>query len=177
MKYTQILRGSSFSKIILPLKKIKKMTDVEILDYKPEYQNDFRDLNLRWIEKYFKVEATDEEQLNNAKELILDQGGHIYFARLDGQIVGTIGLIKDGEKLYEIVKMAVDPKAQGKQIGKKLLLHAIEKARALGGTKIWLESNTVLEPAIALYRKVGFYEVEKQPTPYARSNIRMELDL
>ena len=157
--------------------KMKQLDDVEILDYAPEFQPYFKSLNVEWIQKYFRIEPSDEAQLDHPEEHIIDKGGRIFFARYKGEIVGTVGVIKDSETLYELVKMAVSPKAQGLQIGKKLALHAIEQSRLMGGKKIWLESNTILTPAIELYKRVGFYKVELQPSPYARANIQMEREL
>ena len=65
---------------------------------------------------------------------------------------------------------------QGKKIGQALAEAAIAKARHYHAHKIILYSNTKLQPAIALYRKLGFYEVPVDG-PYKRSDIKMELNL
>ncbi len=75
------------------------------------------------------------------------------------------------------LKMAVSPKAQGKNIGWLLGRAAIECARAKGARSLYLESNTILKPAISLYRKLGFEKVTGRATPYERCNIQMELIL
>ncbi|MEO0433444.1 MAG: GNAT family N-acetyltransferase, partial [Cyanobacteria bacterium J06656_5] len=67
--------------------------------------------------------------------------------------------------------------AQGKGIGWLLGQAAINRARELGAETIFLESNTVLKPAINLYQKLGFRKVVGQPSPYQRCNIQMELKL
>jgi ribosomal protein S18 acetylase RimI-like enzyme len=54
---------------------------------------------------------------------------------------------------------------------------AAEKARSLGAKKLYLESNTILQPAISLYYKLGFQKVVRRETPYERCNIQMELVL
>ncbi len=78
---------------------------------------------------------------------------------------------------FELAKRAVSPKAQGKNIG-GLLGHAVvEKAVELGASKLYLESNTLLTPAINLYNKLDFKKVAAHPTPYNRCNIRMGLML
>ncbi|WP_244950810.1 GNAT family N-acetyltransferase [Pedobacter suwonensis] len=85
--------------------------------------------------------------------------------------------MNDGEYDFELAKMAVSPKAQGKNVGFLLAKAIIEKAKSLGAAKIYLESNTILKPAINLYHKLGFQKVPGKPTPYARCNIQMELNL
>jgi ribosomal protein S18 acetylase RimI-like enzyme len=82
--------------------------------------------------------------------------------------------VKEG--VYEFTKMAVNENYQGKQIGKKLALAAIEEAKARKADKIILYSNTKLTTAIQLYFKLGFVEVPVDG-PYKRSNIKMEMDL
>jgi hypothetical protein len=53
----------------------------------------------------------------------------------------------------------------------------IDQARELGADTVYLESNTLLKPAIQLYYKLGFQKVTGRPSPYKRSNIQMELAL
>lgn len=157
--------------------KTKQLDEVDILDFDPAYREQFKRLNLAWIEKYFKVEEPDIRALSNPEEYILARGGRVFFARYRGNIVGTCALVKETDAVYELAKMAVAPEVQGKQIGKKLCIHAIEVARQLGAKLVYLESNTSLTPALELYRKVGFYKVESTPSPYQRANIKMQIDL
>ncbi len=81
------------------------------------------------------------------------------------------------DSTYELSKMAVAEKVRGKGIGWLLGQAATNKARELGAKTVFLESNTVLEPAIRLYQKLGFRKVVGQPSPYKRANIQMELKL
>jgi len=78
---------------------------------------------------------------------------------------------------FEIAKLAVDPEARGNGIGDALFSTAIERARSLGAKKLFLESNTLLKPAIGLYRKFGFTELSDYHPAYARGDIQMELNL
>ena len=91
----------------------------------------------------------------------------------------TFALIKieDPEYDYELAKMAVSPRAQGKNIGWLLGRAAINKARQLGARGLYLESNTRLVPAINLYHKLGFVKVVGHASPYERSNIQMGMGL
>ena len=163
------------------LKKLNRqnrvMDNIEIIDYQSIYKDDFKKLNVAWIQKYFAVEPSDLVQLEQPKEYILDKGGWILLARLNGEIVGTAALVKDSDTFFELVKMAVDERHQGKQIGKKLALAAIDKARELGATQLFLESNRKLTPALNLYKSVGFREVKLMESPYQRADIQMLMDL
>ena len=152
------------------------MSNIEILEYKSEYQPWFELLNRAWIERYFVMEAIDVEVLQDPERHIISKGGSIIMASTDNTIVGTVALKYSGPGVYEFTKMAVDEKFQGKKVGHALAVAAIKKAGKLGGKKIILYSNTILVPAIALYRKLGFCEVPIDG-PYKRSNIKMELNL
>jgi N-acetylglutamate synthase-like GNAT family acetyltransferase len=151
------------------------MEDIMIIDYRPEYAPDFRELNLEWIKKFFVVEEHDLEQLNGPEEYIISEGGHILFALHEGKVAGTCALVKTGENEYELAKMGVRPDMQGKQIGKALGLASLEKAKAIGARRVWLESSRVLTTAISLYKKLGFVEIPIDYSPYARADIRMEI--
>ena len=125
------------------------------------------------------MEESDYKALNNAEVYILNNGGHILVALYKGEPLGVCALIKYPESDYdfELAKMAVSPKAQGKNIGGLLGAAIIDKAKSLGAKKLYLESNTVLKPAIKLYHKLGFVKIPERPTPYERCNIQMELVL
>lgn len=158
------------------------MTDISIIPYAPEYQPDFKRLNIAWISQYFTVEPHDEEQLDHPEEHVLPNDGQIFFAKNGEEIVGCTAMVNTGapdrgNPVFELAKMAVSPTMQGRGIGKLLALAAIDYARQLGVKTVWLESNRILTPALTMYERVGFREVPGVPTPYARADIRMELYL
>ncbi len=135
----------------------------------------FRNLNVEWISKYFEMEEADFKSLDHPKEYILDKGGYILIAEVDGVPVGTVALIKMDGNCYEVAKMSVSPSVQGRGIGQKLMDAAKQLAKDIGATRMYIESNTVLTPAITLYRKSGFVEIVGSVSPYKRCNIQMEL--
>ncbi len=152
---------------------------ITIVDYKPEYQQAFRAINVQWISHYFDMEEGDYKALDHPQEYILDPGGHILVAVEAGKPIGVCALLKmeDPEYDFELVKMGVAPEARGKGVGWMLGQAAIEKARELSDKKLYIESNRVLAPAIRLYQKLGFKEIFGRPSPYARCDIQMELEL
>ena len=174
-----MLKQRSLIRRVLEQKKNRESKDVKILAYQPKFKKAFRDLNVEWISRYFKMEKADHLALDNPTGYIINKGGHILVALLNNEPVGVCALIKmkDPEYDFELAKMAVSPKAQGKNIGYLLGQAVIEKARALGAKKLYLESNTMLTPAINLYHKLGFQKIAGHYTPYERSNIQMELNL
>ena len=152
---------------------------VEIVRYEKRYKSAFEQLNMEWLLAYAMYEDVDKKIFDQAESVILKPGGEIFFARYEGEIVGTCALIKMDETTYELAKMAVTEKVRGKQIGKKLMFAAIDCARKeKRATMLILESNRKLEPAINLYRSVGFTVVPMgEHSKYQRADIRMQLDL
>jgi ribosomal protein S18 acetylase RimI-like enzyme len=115
----------------------------------------------------------DEEVLSRPQE-ILSAGGAIFLARRQEGIVGTCALLCAGEERYELAKMAVTAGSQGLGIGRKLLGAAIERYQASGGRELFLESNSRLEPALALYESAGFVHAPRPfESHYERADVCM----
>lgn len=154
------------------------MSLYQVVTYDPVHRQAFIDLNTEWIKKHFVIEPMDVEQLENADRAILAKGGEIFFVVEEGRAVGTCAMIPDGSNGYELAKMAVDPSTRGKGYGDVLMRTCVEWAKEKKADYVMLHSNTVLTPAITLYKKHGFQTVYLGPHPdYERSNIEMKLDL
>jgi len=155
----------------------EKKDAIKIIEYEPQFRKVFKELNQEWIEQYFKMEEADFKSLEEPEKNILDKGGFIFVALLEEEAVGVCALAKlvNHEYDYELAKMAVNPNYQGKGIGYLLGKAIIEKAQELEADSLYLESNTILEPAIRLYEKLGFIQVFGMDSPYERSNIQMVL--
>lgn len=146
--------------------------------FEPGDEAAFRDINLEWIERFFVVETKDREVLDNPRKYILDPGGAIYLAVDGGDPVGAVALIVMGEGSVELAKMGVRPGAQGKGVGRKLVAAAIEGARAMGMKRVYIETNSILGPALKLYHDAGFRPLANpMPSPYARADVQLELFL
>ena len=157
--------------------KKKQIGEVEILNYSSELKDHFRELNYEWLTKYFTVEPEDKKLLEDPENEIISKGGDVIFARMNNEIIGTAALIKSGDDEYELAKMAVTEKAQGKQTGRKLAEEIIRLARLKGARTLFLETNVKLVAAMKLYKKLGFYLTENKSAKYARSTVRMEIVL
>lgn len=156
------------------------LDQIDIIDYHPRYRQCFGSLNREWLEEYFEVEAHDAAVLDDPEGTILRLGGEIVFARRDGEIVGTAALLRGPNLHYELAKMGVARRVRGHQVGRKLALHMIERARTLGARELVLATSPKLTPAIALYRSLGFEDFEPNAAwraQYKRPSIFMRLDL
>jgi ribosomal protein S18 acetylase RimI-like enzyme len=145
-----------------------------IVTFDARWREDFKRLNVAWLERYFTVESIDARVLGNPEDEILAPGGEILFALSGVEVVGTVGLKAEGEGEFELTKMAVDEHHQGRGYGQRLLESAIDVARQRGKTRVVLYTQKVLAPAITLYRKNGFVELECFDRKYARCDTKME---
>ncbi len=153
------------------------MESVKIIPYTSQHQPEFERLNRTWIEKYFKMEPLDKQILKLPDKFIIDAGGFILFAELNGKIVGTVALKKITSDCFELTKMGVDFDYLRKGIAEKLSRKAIIKAREKGARNLILFTNSALTPAINLYEKIGFKKVPLADTDYLRADVKMVLNL
>lgn len=153
---------------------------VAIVPYRPAYKKHFRALNEEWLRRWFSVEPADVALLDDPNGRIVRRGGAILFALLDGEVVGTCALVRHRGGALELAKMAVTERAQGRGIGRRLALAVIAEARRRGAASLFLETSPVLAAAVALYRSLGFRQVDVGPlgpSKYRRCTITMSLDL
>ena len=150
----------------------------QVVPFRPEFRAAFDDLNREWIERYFALEPADREILGDPDGKIISAGGQVFFVIERGEILGTCAILRHSTDEYEIAKMAVAPEARGRGLGDLLMDACIAFARDRGAHRVIIVSNTVLEPAIRLYRKHGFVQVPLTGDPrYERANIRLEMEL
>ena len=150
---------------------------IEINTFQNQFAKDFYNLNIEWLNTYFYIEPLDEEVLSKPELYIINKGGYIFFAKLDGMIVGTVALMPTKEsKVFELTKMAVSPEHRGHKIGQQLMQYCVDFSKENKFKSLILYSNTKLENAIYIYRKYGFVEIPvEENSPYMRSNIKMKL--
>ncbi|MES2739431.1 MAG: helix-turn-helix domain-containing GNAT family N-acetyltransferase [Pseudomonadota bacterium] len=170
------LHTTPFSERIAARRRAREMAQVELIDFAPRYAADFKRLNIEWLERYFYVEALDDQVLSDPQRSILEQGGAIFLALLDGQVVGTCALLRPDAERFELSKMAVTAPCQGLGVGRRLIERALARFEASGARLLFLESNSKLTPALALYQSVGFVHATPPAggTHYHRANVYME---
>lgn len=150
---------------------------VKIISFEKQYAKHFYNLNIEWLKTFFYVEPYDEEVLSNPETYIINKGGHIFFAELNNNIVGTVALMPiNNQAFFELTKMGVSPEHRGHKIGQKLMQHCIDFAKKNNIPKLIIYSSRKLENAIYIYKKYGFIEIPVEANcPYKRCDIKMEL--
>jgi putative acetyltransferase len=94
-------------------------------------------------------------------DVLLDPGG---------EVVGTVGLCPLGDGRCELRKMYLAAPCRGRGLGRRLLQHALDRARQLGFRRVELETVTSLVAACRLYEATGF-----QPLAPDHSSSRCDL--
>lgn len=152
------------------------MDNLKIVPFNKDYKPAFEFLNRAWIEEYFIMEEEDLKTLQNPESYILEDGGEVFFAILDGEVVGTAAMIQTDKGIYELAKMAVARQFQGLGIGKKLLKRCIDFSKEREATEIFLITNDSLKPALSLYLSFGFVlNDQNDDNRYERGNTKMNL--
>ena len=154
-----------------------------IRHFEPGDEEAFRRLNEEWITAFFRLEAKDEEMFADPERVVLNKGGHIFLAERQSDegglaVIGCCALLPMGSAEFEVSKMAVSPSLRGGGVGRAVLRHAIDFARARGVRRLYIETNHILSNAIHLYESLGFEHLPAHrvvPSPYARADIFMEL--
>lgn len=147
---------------------------MEIVEFEPAHADAFRVLNEAWISKYFTLEAKDIEVLADPGAKIIAKGGRIFMAIRDGVPVGCVALMKMADGGFEVAKMTVSEDLRGSGLGRMLMQRCIDAGAEAGATRLYLETNSSLGPALGLYRAMGFRDLAPTDTPYARADVFME---
>ncbi len=118
-----------------------------------------------------------EKELAELPGAYASPSGCLLLAEVDGSAVGCVGLRKLSGAICEMKRLYVDPKLRGARIGKTLVDAILARGRELGYQRIRLDTLPSMQAAIAMYRSLGFREIEpycNNPLPGA---LFLELDL
>jgi GNAT superfamily N-acetyltransferase len=91
-----------------------------------------------------------------------EPGGHFWVADVDGQIKGMVGIQRRTQEEAELRRMSVASDSRRHGIGSRLLETAEAFCREQGYHRIRLTTVSLLQPAIALYRKHGYQQVGEE---------------
>ena len=150
------------------------------------------------------VRAESEEQIESIRELLLEYAetigaescfqdfgdelrnlpgeygektGRLLITACGGEAAGCVALRKFEEGVCEMKRLYVRPPFRGGGIGRACAVAIIEEARAMGYRRMVLDTLPVMKEAIALYRTLGFKEVEPCRRYPRETALLMVLDL
>jgi len=146
-----------------------------VVPFRKPLREHFNRLNADWLERYFALEEIDKRVLSEPEAHVLEPGGAIVFALVDGEVIGTCALLKEAPGVYELTKMAVETGWRRIGAGRLLLDAIIAEFHKRRGKMLFLESSTKLGPALKLYESAGFvhHPAPRPGSHYQRSDVYM----
>ena len=118
-----------------------------------------------------------EEELSHLEEKYGPPPGRLYLARCGKEAAGCIGLKKIDDQNCEMKRFYVRPQFRGRKLGVQLMQKIIMDAREIGYSHMLLDTLPFLEDAIRMYKKSGFYTIDRYNDSPVSTSIYMRLDL
>ncbi len=104
--------------------------------------------------------------------------GRLLLAEWEGQLAGCGALHKLEADVCEMKRLYLRPQFRGKGIGRAMAERLIAEARAIGYTRMRLDTvGPVMKDAVAMYRKLGFKEIAAYRKNPMAGTLYMELEL
>lgn len=133
------------------------------------YSEQVIDLILNIQQKEFNIPITIEDQpdLTRIESFYKETGGNFWGAFVEGELVGSIALVKFDERAGAIRKMFVKKEFRGKElnIAQDLLEVLINFCHENGIDDIYLGTVDVLKAAMRFYERNHFRQVKKEQLP------------
>ena len=86
--------------------------------------------------------------------------GSLLVAKENGETVGCVAVRPLGSEICEMKRLYVKPAHRGKKVGRELAVAIIEEAKRLGYKAMRLDTVEAMKEASALYRALGFQQID-----------------
>ena len=117
------------------------------------------------------------EEIARLEEKYLPPRGSIYLVYVEEELAGCVGMKPSDAESAELKRLYVRPAFRGRNLGELLTRRIMDDARAAGYRKLRLDTLPGLKTALALYRRLGFREIEPYYDCLIPGTIFMEIDL
>ena len=118
-----------------------------------------------------------EHELENIKNTYGAPNGCLLLAHCSERPIGCVAFRPFMEGICEMKRLYVRPEARGLNVGRRLAIEIIQRARSAGYRSMVLDTLTSLTAAQTLYRSLGFRQVEPYYANPLQGVVYMELDL
>jgi putative acetyltransferase len=107
-----------------------------------------------------------ESELSALPGAYAPPSGRLLLACHSGEPVGCVALQRISATRAEMKRLYVPPSARGLGVGRKLVAHVLEEARAIGYSEMVLDTLPTMSDAQRLYQQFGFRDIEPyRPNP------------
>ncbi|MBK9739630.1 MAG: amino-acid N-acetyltransferase [Actinobacteria bacterium] len=121
-----------------------------------------RTTDVRAIRELVDAYSSDGRLLSKATVTLFEDVPEFLVAEIDGLVVGCGAVHVMWEDLAEVRTLAVDPKYVGRGIGSTILIALMDRARALGVTRVFC-----LTFMVRFFASHGFHEIDDTPVDTA----------
>jgi N-acetylglutamate synthase-like GNAT family acetyltransferase len=138
---------------------------VKIIDYKPSLKSYFYKLAGPWLLEVLngELEEDDKFTLHNPDKAYLENGGFLFFAKFQHDIVGCVALKRLDEDSFEFAKLFINPNYRKLGIATKLIERCISRCMENEAKELWLQTTMSMPQAHKLYYKLGFDDKAAPP--------------
>lgn len=125
---------------------------------------------IAWLSTELRLDAAAAQE--GAQAELADMASYYAFprgifllGRVDDHIAGTAGIRLLDNETAELKRVWVSPRHRGKGLAQVLLARALDSARALGATRVVLETDPIImAKAVQMCREQGFREAAAYST-------------
>ena len=138
------------------------MNDILIVDGAAR-EDEFRALTVEYVTSLGRdlaFQHLDEELESPVKKYVGSGGGMLVALTREGQAVGCVAYWGHTKERCEMKRLYVKPEYRRGGVGMALGKEVLRRAAQSGFCEMVLDTVTALAPALALYRKLGFHEIE-----------------
>jgi ribosomal protein S18 acetylase RimI-like enzyme len=157
-------RSSRCSASMAPSHRAPNVPDIvpRIRPFAQGDQDAARGLVLTGLGEHFGfIDASYNPDLDDVQANYVAAGHVFVVAELDGELVGTAGLVVGEDGVGQMVRVSVARAQRRAGIGHALVSHLLAVAREQGLSRVWMETNADWADALGLYHRSGFVEYER----------------